>query len=43
MQKGSFLVCQVDGVGFRVVDGIPHMLPEDAVPAEQVETEVASA
>jgi uncharacterized protein YbaR (Trm112 family) len=38
--QGSLLVCQVDGVGFRVSDDIPNMLPEDAVPADQVASEL---
>jgi len=30
--KGEYLVCTKTGVGFPVVDDIPHLLPEDAIP-----------
>jgi uncharacterized protein YbaR (Trm112 family) len=39
-QRGDFLICAVDGSGYRVVDGIPHMLPEDAIPAADLEAEL---
>ena len=42
-ERGGFLICAVDGSGYRVVDGIPRMLPDDAVPAEQVEEELKQA
>ncbi len=42
LQKGPFLICQVDGKGYRVVEGIPHMLPEDAIPEAEVEKELAT-
>ena len=32
-QAGSYLVCTSQGHGFRVVDGIPHLLPEDVIEA----------
>jgi uncharacterized protein YbaR (Trm112 family) len=34
--KGDLLVCTSCGCGFRIIDGIPDLLPEDAVPAEEV-------
>jgi uncharacterized protein YbaR (Trm112 family) len=37
--KGSLLICQVDGVGYKIVDGIPDMLLEDSIPADQVALE----
>lgn len=37
VQKGGYLVCTKTGVGFPVIDGIPRMLPEDAIPAERIE------
>ncbi len=37
-EDGSYLVCTKTGVGFPVVDGIPHLLPEDAIPAERMAT-----
>ena len=30
-QEGDWLVCREAGHKFPVVDGIPHLLPEDAV------------
>ena len=35
-EVGDYLVCTKTGVGFPVVDGIPHLLPEDAIPADQM-------
>ncbi len=35
-EEGDYLVCTKTGVGFPVVDGIPHLLPEDAIPAEKM-------
>lgn len=35
-EAGNYLVCTVAGHGFPVVDGIPHLLPEDAIPAEKM-------
>lgn len=29
--SGEYLVCTVAGHGFRIVDGIPHLLPEDVI------------
>lgn len=39
-QAGSLLVCGVDGAGYRIIDGIPRMLPGDVVPADQVRKEL---
>ena len=36
IEKGTYLVCTVCGHGFPVVDGIPHLLPEDAVEPEKL-------
>ncbi|RYG49472.1 Trm112 family protein [bacterium] len=36
VQKGDYVVCTKTGMGFPIVDGIPHMLPEDAIPAEKM-------
>lgn len=38
--KGDLLVCTKCGSGFRIVDGIPDLLPEHAVTAEQVKREL---
>lgn len=27
----GYLVCSVCGFGFAIVDGIPHLLPDDAI------------
>lgn len=37
---GDFLICQVDGVGYRILDGIPDMLVEDSAPFETVVKEL---
>ena len=42
-QRGHFLICAVDGCGYRVIDDIPRMLPEDAVDPARVEAELAGA
>lgn len=34
---GSYLVCTKDGVGFPIANGIPQLLPECAIPADQME------
>lgn len=33
---GNYLVCTKTGVGFPIVDDIPHMLPESAIPADKM-------
>jgi uncharacterized protein YbaR (Trm112 family) len=38
VQKGEYLVCTKTGVGFPIVDGIPHLLPEDVISAEDLKT-----
>lgn len=35
-QVGDYLVCEESGMGFPIVDGIPHLLPENAIPAERM-------
>jgi uncharacterized protein YbaR (Trm112 family) len=34
--SGEYLVCTAKGHGFRIVDGIPHLLPEDAISPESM-------
>lgn len=34
--EGDYLVCTKTGVGFPIIDDIPHLLPEDAIPAEKM-------
>ena len=33
---GDLLVCSRTGVGFPIIDGIPHLLREDVIAAEEV-------
>ena len=35
-QEGAYLICTKEGTGFPIVDGIPHLLPESAIPAEKM-------
>jgi len=35
-QRGDYLVCTKTGVGFPIVDGIPRLLPENAIPASEM-------
>jgi len=35
-QEGDFLICTKDGTGFPIEDGIPRLLPESAIPADQM-------
>lgn len=39
--KGEFLVCTECRWGYRIIDGIPHMLVEEAVEPEEVERQNA--
>jgi len=34
-QAGEFLVCTECGYGYPVLDGIPQMLPESAIPMDE--------
>jgi len=34
--QGELLVCEKCGRGYKIIDGIPRMLPEDAIPPEEV-------
>jgi uncharacterized protein YbaR (Trm112 family) len=34
--EGEFLVCTLRGHGFRVTDGIPNLLPESAIPPDEM-------
>jgi uncharacterized protein YbaR (Trm112 family) len=33
---GNFLVCTKTGVGFPILNNIPQLLPENAIPAEEL-------
>ena len=35
-RKGDLLVCTLRGHGFKIVDGVPQMLPEDAIDPDKV-------
>jgi uncharacterized protein YbaR (Trm112 family) len=35
-QEGEYLICTKEGIGFPIEDGIPRLLPESAIPAEQM-------
>ena len=34
--EGSYLVCTKCGRGDQIIDGIPHLLPEDAIEPEKL-------
>lgn len=36
----GYLVCTKDGTGFPILDGIPQLLPECAIPAEQMKEKI---
>jgi uncharacterized protein YbaR (Trm112 family) len=36
-QQGNYLICTVSGTGFPILDGIPQLLPENAIPAEEMD------
>jgi len=37
---GAYLVCTVCGSGFPIVDDIPHLLPESALPPQELESKL---
>jgi uncharacterized protein YbaR (Trm112 family) len=37
---GDLLVCSKTGVGFPIIQGIPHLLPEDMISAEEVQRQL---
>lgn len=39
--KGGLLVCTKCGYGYRIVDGVPQMLIEEAIPPEDITEEDA--
>ena len=36
-EQGEYLICTLEGHGFPVVDGIPHLLPECVISKEKME------
>ena len=39
--KGTLLVCTECGYGYKIIDDIPQMLVEDAIPPDEVKKENA--
>jgi uncharacterized protein YbaR (Trm112 family) len=39
--KGTLLVCTECGYGYRIIDDIPQMLVEDAIPPDEIKKENA--
>ena len=35
--EGEYLICTLEGHGFPIVDGIPHLLPTSVIPKEKME------
>lgn len=35
-QQGAYLICTLTGVGFPILNGIPHLLPENIISAEEM-------
>lgn len=35
--EGDLLICTLTGVGFKVENGIPQLLPEQEIPADKVQ------
>jgi uncharacterized protein YbaR (Trm112 family) len=35
-QAGEFLICTMCGYGYSVINGIPHLLVEEAIPPEKL-------
>jgi uncharacterized protein len=35
--QGNYLVCTISGTGFPILDGIPQLLPENAISKEEME------
>jgi uncharacterized protein YbaR (Trm112 family) len=33
---GEYLVCTMAGHGFKIIKGIPHLLPEEVIPPEKL-------
>jgi len=34
--QGRYLVCTSCGYGFEIIDGIPHLLPDDAISPDRL-------
>jgi uncharacterized protein YbaR (Trm112 family) len=39
---GDLLICTKTGVGFEIIDGIPRLLPEQVISAEEVSRRIAN-
>jgi hypothetical protein len=40
-QIGNYLVCTKEGIGFPIEDGLPRLLPEYAIPADQMKEKLS--
>lgn len=36
-QEGGYLICTVTGDGYPILNGIPHLLPENVIPASEMD------
>jgi uncharacterized protein YbaR (Trm112 family) len=36
------LICQAEGIGYPIIDGIPHLVESSAMPIQKIETAVMS-
>jgi uncharacterized protein YbaR (Trm112 family) len=37
-KSGQMLICQAEGIGYPIVDGIPHLVESSAVSIQKIET-----
>ncbi len=42
-QVGNYLVCTITGAGFPIVQGIPHLLPENEISPDDMKKLLAEA
>lgn len=41
-KSGQMLICQAEGIGYPIVDGIPHLVESSALPIQKIDTAVMS-
>jgi len=34
----QMLICQAEGIGYPIIDGIPHLVESSAIPIQKIET-----